>query len=456
MIPESAELADVSGLASTGFEATAETTGRWVVTFAEAGDGADHAATLRSVGLASVASSLDFDGQVVDIAQTDAGEAVVFAELGVAVVSGDSSRVSAMQSSAGGAIVSVEPEYVHHVLQGSGGNEYVTGYRDGVTDLSARLLAGADAGASVAREGVTQLFQDNAQFTWGLQAAGVSSSPFSGAGVKVAVLDTGFNFNHPDFVGRNITSQSFVPGVATAEDGHGHGTHCIGTSCGPKNPPSGVRRYGCAYEADIFVGKVLSDQGSGNDAGILAGINWAVANRTEVISMSLGADVPQVSQAYETVGRRALNGGCLIVAAAGNNAHRDQPSLPPDQRFGFVGMPANSPSIMAVAALDEQLDTAVFSARSLTGVRGGNVDIAGPGVRVFSAWNQPRPEQGNQKYRSISGTSMATPHAAGIAALWCQARGRKGRDLWTTLTQRAERLPLPSVDAGCGLVQAPL
>jgi hypothetical protein len=125
------------------------------------------------------------------------------------------------------------------------------------------------------------------------------------------------------------------------------------------------------------------------------------------------------------------------------------------QRFGFVGMPANSPSIMAVAALDEQLSIANFSARSLDGVQGGNIDLSGPGVRVFSSWNKPRPEQNNGKHRSISGTSMATPHVAGIAALWCQARGVKGRDLWALLTQQSQRLDLPSVDVGSGLVQAP-
>ena len=83
------------------------------------------------------------------------------------------------------------------------------------------------------------------------------------------------------------------------------------------------------------------------------------------------------------------------------------------------------------------------------------MDIAGPGIGVFSSWNQPRPEQSNQMYRSISGTSMATPHVSGIAALWCQARARKSRDLWATLTQRAQRLQLASVDVGSGLVQAP-
>ena len=437
--------------AVTSPDGIAETTGRWVVTFAD-DDEADPEATLRSGGMSHVASSRDFAEQALDVGQAQAGDAVVLAELGVAVVSAEPSQVTAMRAAAPGSIVSVEPEYVHHVLQ-LPGSEYVRGYQDGVTDLSGRLLASMRTDVAAAE--VAQVFQDTPQFTWGLQTSGVSSSPFTGKGVKVAVLDTGFTFDHPDFAGRNITAQSFVPGVATADDGHGHGTHCIGTACGPKAPASGVRRYGCAYEADIFVGKVLSDQGSGADTGILAGINWAVANRTEVISMSLGADVPQVSQAYQQVGRRALNRGCLIVAAAGNNAHRDQPSLPPQQRFGFVGIPANSPSIIAVAALDNQLNIAFFSARSLTGVRGGSVDTAGPGIGVFSSWNQPRPEQSNQMYRSISGTSMATPHLSGIAALWCQARARKARDLCATLTHRAQRLQLASVDVGSGLVQAP-
>jgi subtilisin family serine protease len=448
MVPEGSQSTDVSGSVPTGFAVTPETTGRWVVTFADQVYEADHAATLRAAGLSNVVSSRDFNDQVVDVAQVAGSDVVIFAELGVAVVSGDPSQVSAIQAAAAGTVVGVEPERVYHVLQEPGRDDYVRGYRDGVDDLSARLL-------TTAAEVVTPAFQDNAQFTWGLQATGVASAPLSGKGVKVAVLDTGFDFNHPDFVGRTITSQSFVSGVTTAQDGHGHGTHCVGIACGPKIPATGVRRYGCAYEADIFVGKVLSDQGSGTDTNILAGINWAVANRAQVISMSLGADVPTVSRAYEAVGRRALDNGCLIVAAAGNNAQRDQPGLPPLQRYGFVGVPANSPSIMAVAAVDERLDIAVFSARSLSGVQGGNIDVAAPGVRVFSSWNQPRPEQGNLKYRIISGTSMATPHAAGIAALWSQATGGTGRQLWATLTQQAQRLPLPSVDVGSGLVRAP-
>jgi subtilisin family serine protease len=256
----------------------------------------------------------------------------------------------------------------------------------------------------------------------------------------VAVLDTGHDLEHPDFEGRTVTAESFVSGE-TPQDGHGHGTHCVGTSCGPANPTD-TRRYGVAGGAEIFVGKVLGDQGSGSDAGILAGIEWAIANGCQVISMSLGADVRQVSRAYEAVGRRALDAGSLIVAAAGNNARRSAGNP------GFVGIPANSPSIMAVAAVDSRLRVADFSARS-NPVRGGQVDIAGPGVAVFSSWPMPR------RYNTISGTSMATPHVSALAALFCQATGKRGAELWSEVTRAALRLNLPSADVGVGLAQAP-
>ena len=188
------------------------------------------------------------------------------------------------------------------------------------------------------------------------------------------MLDTGFDLAHPDFAGRNVTAQSFVAGEA-AQDGHGHGTHCIGTSCGPRTPSTGPR-YGVAYEAEIFAGKVLSNAGSGSDAQILAGINWAVTNGCPVLSMSLGADVQMAHPPYSAAGARALEKGCLIIAAAGNNADRRAGNV------GFVGAPANSPEIMAVGALEQQLGMAFFSARSLP-ARGGQVDIAGPGFQVL-------------------------------------------------------------------------
>ena len=98
------------------------------------------------------------------------------------------------------------------------------------------------------------------------------------------MLDTGLFLAHPDFIGRSVVSRSFIPGVVSANDGHGHGTHCTGTACGAFKPAVGPR-YGIAHKANIFIAKVLSDQGSGVDGGILAGIDWAIANKCHVISM---------------------------------------------------------------------------------------------------------------------------------------------------------------------------
>jgi subtilisin family serine protease len=336
-------------------------------------------------------------------------------------------------------VVAVEPERaLYAILDQPRSLDYMRGYRDGVNGLYEQLANGTDTDVEA---GIAALFSDTASVTWGLEATLAGTSTRTGAGVRVAVLDTGFALDHPDFVGRPILSKSFVQGQAV-QDAHGHGTHCVGTSCGPKAPPGGTRRYGVATSDDILVGKVLSNQGSGSDLGILAGIEWAVTNGAAVISMSLGADVRQVSARYETAGRRALQAGCLIVAAAGNNADRASGNM------GFVGIPANSPSIMAVGAVDANMRMANFSARS-NPVAGGKVDIAGPGAAVYSSWPMPT------RYRSISGTSMATPHVAGVAALVSQATGFRGAQLWARLTQTARPLNLPSADVGAGLAQAP-
>ncbi|WP_324278014.1 S8 family serine peptidase [Blastococcus brunescens] len=179
----------------------------------------------------------------------------------------DPTQVAMLQSAdaPGRRVLSVSPELVHHVLQDV--LEYTRAYRDGVDDLAQRVLHAADGNGHGAVTGAraAPLFEDTPQATWGIQAVRADSSPRSGRGIGVAVLDTGFDLEHPDFAGRNVTAQSFVPGEQ-AQDGHGHGTHCIGTSCGPRSPSTGPR-YGVAYEADVFVGKVLSDAGSGTDGG---------------------------------------------------------------------------------------------------------------------------------------------------------------------------------------------
>ena len=265
--------------------------------------------------------------------------------------------------------------------------------------------------------------------TWGLIACKVPPSLRSGVGMKVAVLDTGLDLGHPDFAGRAIVSQTFVG--QPVQDLHGHGTHTCGTACGTKAPAGATQRYGVAYRAPIFVGKVLSNSGSGSTAGVLAGMNWAIANRCVAISMSLGSNSP-VQTAYTNAGAAALSKGCLIIAAAGNAGP-----------LGLTGAPANSPTIMAVASLDSNLGWSTFSSI-------GKIDIAGPGRDVFSSW--PRPT----KYRTISGTSMATPHVAGCAALWAETSpALRGLTLWRKLQSTARALPLPATKVGRGLVQAP-
>lgn len=262
--------------------------------------------------------------------------------------------------------------------------------------------------------------------TWGVQATRAFESRFTGKGIKLAVLDTGIDLGHPDFVGRTIVHESFVSGEPV-DDVQGHGTHCAGTAAGWK-PQSGRLRYGVAYEADLYVAKVLNDRGAGREGDIIAALLWAIENRCEVISMSLGRAVRPgeiATPQYEEVARLALDEGCLIVAAAGNDSSRQYGLIAP------VSEPANAPSIMAVAALDVDLSVASFSNGTIN-PKGGQVDIAAPGVQVISS--VPRPKL----FDRFAGTSMACPHVAGIAALWAQSDpALRGAALWQALTRSA-------------------
>jgi subtilisin family serine protease len=422
-----------------------ETTGRFIVTFRAGAQNEAMTALRKHAGLtkAKMMASADFGTAGVDMAQMPAAGGLLLNKLGIVVLDIDADAAGSLSAEAGGdsSILAVEPEGIMYALSELPGLsvEYLRGFRDAAESLyqqAQRQAAGLD------EIEVAAPFQDTAALTWGLQATRSDVSTFSGNGIKVAVLDTGLVLSHPDFAGRPVVSRSFVPGVASANDGNGHGTHCTGTACGPLRPGTG-RRYGVAHRAAIHIGKVLSDRGSGGDAGILAGIDWAIGNQCAVISMSLGADVQTSTVAYETTGQRALDAGCLIVAAAGNNASRSR------GRFGFVGRPANSRSFMSVGALDSRLRMGDFSARDTARAAGTAVDIAGPGVAVYSSWLLPG------RYNTISGTSMATPHVAGIAALWAEATGARGAALWQRLIVNARTLSLPTADVGRGLVQAP-
>ncbi len=407
------------------------TTGRYIITFRE--DSVTEGLALLSdqAGIMGLASAADFPDSALDLSELEAAGGAVFPTLGIAVVTLDEGAFSSVMTSAGedSAILAIEPESTFYAIEDELSADYLRGYRDAVDNLYDKATTTELAGIEP-----QQCFADDIGSTWGLKATKVMNSLLTGSGMKVAVLDTGMDLLHPDFVGRSIVSQSFVPGEGV-QDGQGHGTHCIGTACGFKDLNG--RRYGVAHKSTIYVGKVLSNAGSGASAWILAGMEWAIANGCQVISMSLGNTNPKQSIAYENVGRRALQNGCLIVAAAGNHGP------------GTVGQPANSPSIMAVAALDNCVQVPAFSSPSGIST-GAKVNIAAPGVKVYSSLPMDK-----GRYAAYNGTSMATPHVAGIAALYAESTGKRGAQLWQLLTSHAMALPLPSDRVGSGLVQAP-
>ncbi len=451
------------------------TTGRWLVLFGEGVEAvrAGTRALTDTAGL-RVASAADFGGGAIEAAVLQQDQAIVFPQLGVAVVSAPPAQLRTLSVRAAEeiGILAVEPERIVYAIDenwpirpavpqpGIGvappsvpapsnvgiGAEYLRAFQAGVNAVVQHALGAAGIPTGLSSEIVGAAI-DETQLTWGLQLTNVAASQFTGRDVRIAVLDTGLDLDHPDFAGRQIVSASFIDGES-AQDGHGHGTHVIGTACGPKMPGQ-LPRYGIAYESEIYAGKVLSNAGSGSDAGILAGINWAITNKCAIVSMSLGAatscfdPVQSFSRVFEQVARRALEAGTLIIAAAGNDSSRPGCIAP-------VSHPANCPSIIAVAAVDKDLRVASFSSGGLN-PQGGQVDIAAPGVGVRSAW--PRPTL----YRSINGTSMATPHVAGIAALHVQANQGEmtGPSLGWLLLQSSRRLDLPARDVGAGLVQAP-
>ncbi|MEY2856475.1 MAG: hypothetical protein RLZZ74_784, partial [Cyanobacteriota bacterium] len=172
--------------------------------------------------------------------------------IGVAVVDLDPDQIQSLNIAVAGdaPLLAAEPEQIMYaignmVINGDTAN-YLQGYKDGINHLVDGLSNG---GVMPGQQLTASAFADGAA-TWGLQATKVIRSRYSGSGIKVAVLDTGLDLTHPDFSGRNITRQSFIPGE-DVQDLVGHGTHCIGTSCGPLNPPdpSSPMRYGIAYNA---------------------------------------------------------------------------------------------------------------------------------------------------------------------------------------------------------------
>ncbi len=398
-------------------------TGRFLVTFKE-GAAAEGQQAFEAQGM-RVANARDFENQAATLESVGDADAMVFPEIGVGLVGSVAAHergmtVAAAEGTAESVYETVEPEYF--VFSESTAAEYLRGFLRAAETIAKDLAPEREPMRTEPDEEAAVLGA-----TWGLTACKVPTSLRSGAGIRVAVLDTGMDLGHPDFVGRSIVSQTFVG--QPVQDLHSHGTHCIGTACGPRSPAGTTPRYGVGYLTSIYVGKVLSNSGSSVGGSVLAGMNWAIANRCQVISLSLGSQVGPQSY-YTAAGQAALNNGLLMIAAAGNAG-------------SSTGAPANSPTIMSVASLDANLQPSYFS-------NFGKIDIAAPGRDVFSSI--PRPN----RYGIKSGTSMAAPHVAGCAALWAQtSTSLRGINLWRRLQATARSLPLPATRVGAGLVQAP-
>ncbi|MFD9337652.1 S8 family serine peptidase [Streptomyces sp. NPDC060028] len=238
--------------------------------------------------------------------------------------------------------------------------------------------------------------QVNATAAW---AAG-----YDGKGTKVAVLDTGTDLEHPDLKGRVTESKNFTDSDTDA-DRQGHGTHTIST-VGGSGAESGGAKKGVAPGAELLSGKVLNDGGYGLDSWIIAGMEWAVASKADVVSMSLG-DPSQTAcdDPLAAAAEKLSQQGPLFVIAAGNSGPGNN----------TVSSPGCAASVLTVGAVDRDDTTAVFSSRGPAGLQHTlKPEIAAPGVGISAANMGGR---GVYAYQSMSGTSMATPHVAGAAAI---------------------------------------
>ncbi|MEV4573362.1 S8 family serine peptidase [Nonomuraea jabiensis] len=248
----------------------------------------------------------------------------------------------------------------------------------------------------------------------------------TGAGVKVAVLDTGIDATHPDLSGKVIARENFS-GDGDERDLVGHGTHVASTIAG-----NGARR-GVAPGATLLDAKVCSDT-SCHESAIVAGMQWAAGQGAKIVNVSLGTtDTPGLDPMEQAVQTLTERYGILFVAAAGNFG-----------KPGTIGSPASADAALTVGAVDSSDRLATFSSRGpRTGDSALKPDITAPGVGIEAARSKDSPGEG--AYTSMTGTSMATPHVSGSAALLAgQHPGWRPETLKAALMGTARPMP----DAG--------
>ncbi|HEX6358659.1 S8 family serine peptidase [Actinophytocola sp.] len=269
-----------------------------------------------------------------------------------------------------------------------------------------------DSPADLSARGVDKLWLDGkvsvdlAESVPQIGALSAWESGYDGKGITVAVLDTGVDATHPDVEGQVTEARNFTT-TADAVDHHGHGTHVASTIAGTG---AGNGHPGVAPGADLLVGKVLDDSGSGTFSGIIAGMEWAARGDADVINMSLGSDVPDDGTGPLSVAINTLTEetGALFVVAAGNAGRR------------LIGSPASADEALTVGAVSKSDALASFSTRGpRIGDHAVKPEVSAPGVNIVAARAAGTTigTPVDDRYTSANGTSMATPHVAGAAAL---------------------------------------
>lgn len=291
-----------------------------------------------------------------------------------------------------------------------------------------------DAEVKASGKGKPAPSQPAQQLPWGVDRVDADLANGTGAGVTVCVVDTGIDKDHPDLQanimgGRNFVAKGTTVDPAKWDDDNGHGTHVAGTIAAIDNS---VGVVGVAPQASLLAAKALNRQGSGYLSDVIAGIDYCVQSGAEVVSMSLGSNSDV--QALHDAADAAYAAGVLLVAAAGNDYG------------GAVSYPAAYGSVVAASATDSSDNLASFSNV------GPEVELAAPGVSVLSTYK-------DGGYAALSGTSMATPHVAGAAALAIQANPfLSNAEIRSLLQNTADDLGTAGKDNyfGYGLVDAEL
>ncbi|HOJ86470.1 MAG: S8 family peptidase [Elusimicrobiales bacterium] len=264
------------------------------------------------------------------------------------------------------------------------------------------------------------------EMPWGIKRVNAYSAwdYTTGKNVKVAVIDTGIDYNHTDLASNYAGGYNAVNSSKPPLDDQGHGTHVAGTIAAVKDLKGVV---GVAPNVKLYAVKVLDSNGSGQYSWIIDGIQWAVNNKMNVVNMSLGG--PSGSDALKAAIDAAYKAGVVVVCAAGNDG-------------GAVNYPAKYPGAIAVSALDSSDKIASFSSR------GPEIAFIAPGVSVYSTYK-------GGVYKTLSGTSMASPHVAGLAALVVGLGVKNPDDVKNVLIKSAVKITgLKDTEQGNGVIDA--